>query len=113
MNFIECMWASYMISLTCHNLGKIYSSCLKNTSKTKKYKSKLKWIKFGSYLFQKNYYFLNSKIHLFRFDDLQLLYVLFLIFGQYVISIICFSLNNNHNTKEDSVERNSQKRKVN
>ena len=32
---------------------------------------------------------MDSKKHLFQFVDLQLLFVSFLIFGQYVINIIC------------------------
>ena len=54
----------------------------------KKYKSKLKWIKLSSYFFQ-IVFMLNFKFHLFQFDDLQLLFVSFLIFGQYVINIFC------------------------
>ena len=57
-------------------------------SLNKKYKPKLKWINCDFCLFERVILF-NSKLYLFHFDDLQLLFASLLIFGQYVINIIC------------------------
>ena len=97
--FLENLIFKWSWILKCEVNDFRYSSCQKKyksgqkkcKSDKKKYKSKLKLIKLGSYFFQ-IVIMLNFKFHLFhlfQFDDLQLLFVSFLIFGQYVINIIC------------------------
>ena len=106
-----------------------YSSCQKSASLTtttkkyksrqkkyksrqKKYKSKLKWINFGSYFFSSNSYFVGFQIRLISVWWFAI--IIFLISNIWPIcSLFALSLNYSQNAKEDSGERNSQKRKAN